>query len=125
MSLPPPSPRFETTEHMHRCWRCRGYWACGDWACGPSEAGPRVKNLLCKKCKEEGRGSKENTKLKDFGKGWMSLNARDLCKIAFFFGGVAPKELVLELHRIHPGNIIINTTTVEKAFSNMNKEASK
>jgi hypothetical protein len=59
---------------------------------------------------------------KDFGKGWMSSNAADLCRIVTAFTDVSPDALVRMIHRIHPGTCQVNVATVERALSILEAE---
>jgi hypothetical protein len=56
----------------------------------------------------------------DFGEGWMSNNARDLCKIATVWGGFERAELVRRIvlrPRDHERRV--NTHTVEAVLRDM------
>jgi hypothetical protein len=55
----------------------------------------------------------------DFGDGWLTKPAQDLCKIAICFGGFAADELVLAIHRIHRGDGLANITTVTNALQDL------
>ena len=63
---------------------------------------------------------------KDFGDGWMSNNAADLCKIAVMFGGFDREELVRRIvKRIGERRLKgekVNVTTVEAVMSEMYDE---
>lgn len=50
---------------------------------------------------------------REFGQGWMSANARDLCRIVVAFGGVDPVTLLRELR---PGSRLLTTRAVESAL---------
>lgn len=60
---------------------------------------------------------------KDFGKSWMSNNARDLFKIAIYFGGFDAKVLALRLAQAPSRGETINTATVERILNEMFHEA--
>lgn len=54
---------------------------------------------------------------KDFGDGWMSKPAQDLCKIAIAFGGFEPGEIALAVTKLQKGATAKATiTTVENAL---------
>ena len=55
---------------------------------------------------------------KDFGDGWLTDSAQDLCKIAIAFGGFSPWEIILAVHKIqrHGRNMKANVVTVGKAL---------
>jgi hypothetical protein len=59
--------------------------------------------------------------MKDFGKGWMSSNAADLCKIMLVFGNVSIKDLLREL-RTQQGPGILNVRSVEAALARLRNE---
>ncbi len=54
---------------------------------------------------------------KDFGDGWMTKSAQDLCKIAIAFGGFEADEIVLAVTKVQgKRDAKANTATVEKAL---------
>lgn len=53
----------------------------------------------------------------DFGKGWLTTPASDLCRIMVAFTAIDAKELVLTIQRIHKGTSTANIATVERAIS--------
>ena len=54
---------------------------------------------------------------KNFGEGWLSNNAADLCKVAIAFGGFTPAEIVLTVHKLQRDKSAkANTATVERAL---------
>lgn len=54
---------------------------------------------------------------KNFGDGWLTRNAAELCKIAIAFGGFEPSEIVLTVTKIQgKRDAKANTATVEKAL---------
>jgi hypothetical protein len=55
----------------------------------------------------------------DFGVGWLTKSAQDLCKIAITFGGFPADEIVLAIHAIHKGDGMANVTTVTKALDTL------
>ena len=57
---------------------------------------------------------------KNFGEGWMSNNAADLCKVAIAFGGFEPDEIVLAVHKLQRDKSTkANTATVERALQSI------
>lgn len=53
----------------------------------------------------------------NFGDGWLSGNAADLCKVAIAFGGFEPGEIVLAITKIQRDKgAKANTATVERAL---------
>lgn len=65
---------------------------------------------------------KNNILPPEWGTGWLTNNANDLCRIMIVFGNVPMPELVLTIHRIHKGTGKVNTATVERAFVEMRKQ---
>lgn len=59
----------------------------------------------------------------DFGDGWMTNNARDLCKIAVTLGGFEADELALRLAKAPSRGDRINMATVENVLDAMHREA--
>lgn len=58
--------------------------------------------------------------MRNFGEGWMSKNASDLCKILFVFGNLNPKDL---LRVLRPSKRMVNCASIEKAVAILQKEA--
>lgn len=60
----------------------------------------------------------------EFGEGWMSSSARDLCKIvaAVFPEYVTAERLVVTISRVQKGSGKVNVATVEKALSVIQSE---
>lgn len=52
----------------------------------------------------------------DFGDGWMTKNASDLCKIMVAFGNADAQDLVKTISFLHKRNCLVNQRTVEKAL---------
>jgi len=54
---------------------------------------------------------------KDFGDGWLTKSAQDLCKVAIAFGGFEPGEIALAVTQLQgKRNALANTATVERAL---------
>lgn len=55
--------------------------------------------------------------VKNFGDGWLTNSAADLCKIAIAFGGFSADELVLAITKLQgKRDAKANVATVEKAL---------
>jgi hypothetical protein len=59
----------------------------------------------------------------NFGDGWLTKSAQDLCKIVIMFGGFDAAALVLAIHEIHKGTGLANVTTVTNALQNLYDDA--
>ncbi len=58
--------------------------------------------------------------MKDFGKGWMTANAQDLCKIMFVFGSLDPMDLIMELKHVRTRDRqLVNVRTIENAIARL------
>ena len=54
----------------------------------------------------------------EWGDGWMTQNARDLCKLMVAFGGYEREELTLTIFKLHGRKTtMVNSATVERALS--------
>lgn len=60
---------------------------------------------------------------RDFGEGWMTNNARDLCKIAVALGGFDARELALRIAKAPSRGDRVNAATVENVLDAMHREA--
>jgi hypothetical protein len=53
----------------------------------------------------------------NFGEGWLTNAAADLCKIAIAFGGFDPAEIVVTIHKLQKDKSAkANVTTASKAL---------